>query len=186
MKPIYTHGGMFTGIEYNGWSVPLDPHNTTYDRVITELAAEGKTLEQWLAENPYIPWGDQSLAEHRLSHLLKLNKALNSAIQERYNQPEERVDQFKQLLNRARFKLTMNPTSIPLQEAVAYLESFEDWAMYGAQAIYAHSYAYVMAAQTHEEIEAVSWDLELSQWLEQDQHWEVMIAAYKLAQGEAA
>lgn len=181
MEPIYNLQGVFIGLQDGNKSIPLAPENADYRCALATLAAQGQTLEQWLAANPYDPYAGLTVAQHQANRLVQLNDALNGAVNSRYD--PDRQKQFAQLLGRARFKVSAKPA---VQPAVTYLEGLENWAMFGAQAIYAAKAPLILAAASHATIDAVTWDAEVAAWLALDQNWQVMTAAQLLATGEAS
>ena len=181
MKPNYDEKGNFYSVQDDNGCVPCDPRNSDYQTFLASLSKQGQTLDQWLAANPYDPYAGVSVAQHQTNRLTQLNDALNNAVNSRYD--PDRQKQFAQLLGRARYKVTAHPNVLP---AITYMEALENWAMFGAQQIYAAKAPLILAAASHAAIDTVTWDAEISAWLALDQNWQVMTAAQLLATGEAS
>jgi hypothetical protein len=146
--PSYTATGELLGITKDSMSIPVDDRNRDYRKFLQWLSDNSKTLEQWLADNPYTPWGDKTVAQLREDRIQALDIAVRSYVYQHY-EPHRQV---------TLTKLQMDATRADNQTAYDYIEQCWTW-IKSCFAVYYTKAAEIQAAQTHEGVMGVAWDL---------------------------
>lgn len=91
-SPIW-FGSRLTGIfRADGGSIPFDNSNTGYQDFLVWLKEQGKTQEQWLAENPPPEKSEQQVIIDTAVEILKEPPTVKATLEERVAYLEKLVD----------------------------------------------------------------------------------------------
>jgi hypothetical protein len=146
--PLYTNTGELLAVKRDSDSacIPVAGDNSDWQKFLLWLGE--KTLEQWLAENPYQPWGDKTLEQYKLGRINELDEAVRAYVYGHYAQHRQVT----------LTKLQMDATKNNNIEAYSYIESCWDW-IKSAFAVYYVKAAELNACASSEAVNDVSWDL---------------------------
>ena len=121
------------------------------------LVSQNLTQEQWLAQNPWQPWGNLSLADYQAQRIAQLKTDCDALALAHYPQTNQT----------AMVVMLMQATAQGLANRAAYLEKVWTWAT-AITGLYYQQAAMIQACATQAQVQAISWDEALSSLEAQD------------------
>ena len=155
--PQYDEQGNLTGICCRNMSIPLPPGNSDTSQFLVWLQSQNMTQEQWLAANPWSPWGNLSLADYQAQRTAQLKSDCDTLVLSCYPQTNQT----------AMVVMLMQATQQGLSNRAAYLEKVWTWAT-AITGLYYQQAAMIQACATQAQVQAISWDEALSSLEAQD------------------